>query len=101
MTYTSLEAYSGHIIARTETTFTAQLVSDQSPSATLEAVFDLEELDRTDRPFAVEGALLDWKIGYRDEHGLRRRESEVSIRKPGAFPSMQVEADHRNDAHWG
>ena len=78
--YILLKKFSGFVVARGETTFSAELFEGGNQYPVMVAEFDLDELSETDRRLAVEGAALVWTIGYY-ENGPRRRESFVYLRR--------------------
>lgn len=89
--YILLKKYEGFVSSRTEGSFTARLIENQSDYPVIEAEFDLEELSETDRQLAVEGAALVWTIGYRYEGSTRKRESAIYFRRLPPWTIKEIE----------
>ena len=79
--YILLKKYEGFVTSRGERSFTARLFENSSDYPVLEAEFDLEEIDETDRELAIEGAALVWTIGYGYKGSTRKRESSIYLRR--------------------
>jgi hypothetical protein len=93
--YILLKKYEGVVISRTQDSFTARLVENQSDYPVLEAEFDIDELSEGDRKLAVEGAALVWTIGYRYEGSTRKRESAIYLRRLPPWTEKEIEAARR------
>lgn len=98
--FTALQTWEGVVTSVSDDSFKAQLRDKTSPGTAPEVVeLDLEDVARSDRDLAVDGAIFYWTIGYIDSAGGQRiRSSALRFRRLPAWSAGELE-EARKRAH--
>jgi hypothetical protein len=79
--FTLLSKFDGVILRRNGNRFWARLWENPNDPEKLEAEFDVSELYGSEEKIAQEGTPIVWTIGYATEHGTRKRQSILYVRR--------------------
>jgi hypothetical protein len=85
-------SWEGVVTQRTEEGVIAKLTRRYQDFPAEEAMIPWLEIDETDRPLAVEGALFSWKVGYLESNGTRLSVSRIEFRKVPGFSARERSA---------
>jgi hypothetical protein len=90
-----LQQWEGYVLDVTDACFSARLVDKAGGGDDLEAEFDLEEVDESDRQLLTPGAMFYWVIGYLDRADGRRRTSLIRFRRLPMWQQSDVQRAQR------
>ena len=95
ISFYALQEWEGYVLSMDETTFTAELIDKTHPvknPANERAVFDLNEVNYSDRALLEEGAVFRWSIGYQTlQSGTKQRISQIIFRRMPAWSEKELE----------